>query len=109
MHQAAPVRAMRPPRCGAANPDMRRERCARVRSWSLLFLVVGHDASTVPLSFGTAMRFNRCPASIRPRRRRRMLTPLQLQRYRDDGYLVLPGFKSAPAVRALRERALAIV
>src|SRR5438132_1651689 len=39
----------------------------------------------------------------------RMLTPLQLQRYRDDGYLVLPGFKSAHAVRVLRERALAIV
>src|SRR4051794_17968614 len=38
-----------------------------------------------------------------------MLTPLQLQRYRDDGYLVLPGFKTAQAVRALRERALAIV
>jgi phytanoyl-CoA hydroxylase len=38
-----------------------------------------------------------------------MLTPLQLQRYRDDGYLVLPDFKSAPAVRALRERARAIV
>jgi phytanoyl-CoA hydroxylase len=38
-----------------------------------------------------------------------MLTPLQLQRYRDDGYLVLPGFKSAQAVRAVRDRALAIV
>ncbi len=38
-----------------------------------------------------------------------MLTPLQLQRYRDDGYLVLPGFKSAQAVHALRERARAIV
>jgi len=38
-----------------------------------------------------------------------MLTPLQSQRYRDDGYLVLPGFKSASAVRALRDRARAIV
>jgi phytanoyl-CoA hydroxylase len=33
----------------------------------------------------------------------------QVRRYQDDGYLVLPGFKTAAEVAALRERALAIV
>jgi phytanoyl-CoA hydroxylase len=38
-----------------------------------------------------------------------MLNLDQKRRYRDDGYLVLPGFKSADEIAALRERALAIV
>jgi phytanoyl-CoA hydroxylase len=38
-----------------------------------------------------------------------MLTPEQLQSFRRDGYLVLPQFKSAAAMAALRERALRIV
>jgi phytanoyl-CoA hydroxylase len=38
-----------------------------------------------------------------------MLNPLQKQRYREDGYLVLPGFKPAAAIAALRERATQIV
>jgi phytanoyl-CoA hydroxylase len=33
----------------------------------------------------------------------------QIRRYQDDGYVVLPGFKTAAEVAALRERALAIV
>ncbi len=37
-----------------------------------------------------------------------MLNPNQRARYRDQGFLVLPGFRSAAAVAALRERALAI-
>ncbi|WP_395669864.1 phytanoyl-CoA dioxygenase family protein [Rhodoferax sp.] len=38
-----------------------------------------------------------------------MLTPEQLQGFHRDGYLVLPHFKSAPAMATLRARALAIV
>ena len=38
-----------------------------------------------------------------------MLTPAQQLRYQADGYLVLPGFKPAAAVAALRQRALDIV
>jgi phytanoyl-CoA hydroxylase len=38
-----------------------------------------------------------------------MLIPPQKQRYRDNGYLVLPGFKPASAIAALRRRALEIV
>lgn len=38
-----------------------------------------------------------------------MLTPAQQARYQDDGFLVLPGFKTAAEVAALRQRALAIV
>jgi phytanoyl-CoA hydroxylase len=38
-----------------------------------------------------------------------MLNPLQKQRYREDGYLVLPGFKPLHAVDALRQRAAQIV
>lgn len=38
-----------------------------------------------------------------------MLSPAQQDRYQRDGYLVLPGFKTADEVAALRERALAIV
>lgn len=38
-----------------------------------------------------------------------MLNPLQKRRYGEDGYLVLPGFKSAQAIAALRRRALQIV
>jgi phytanoyl-CoA hydroxylase len=38
-----------------------------------------------------------------------MLNPDQKQRYRDNGYLVLPGFKSAGEIAALRARALEIV
>jgi phytanoyl-CoA hydroxylase len=38
-----------------------------------------------------------------------MLNPLQEQRYREDGYLVLPGFKSAAQMAALRRRAAEIV
>ncbi len=38
-----------------------------------------------------------------------MLTPQQQQQFQQDGFLVLPGFKSASEVAALRERATAIV
>jgi phytanoyl-CoA hydroxylase len=38
-----------------------------------------------------------------------MLTSAQQGLYQDDGYLVLPGFKTAAEVAALRERALQIV
>jgi phytanoyl-CoA hydroxylase len=38
-----------------------------------------------------------------------MLTREQLERWQDEGFLVLPGFKPAHEVAALRERALAIV
>ena len=38
-----------------------------------------------------------------------MLNPLQKQRYGEDGYLVLPGFKPAAAIAVLRRRALEIV
>jgi phytanoyl-CoA hydroxylase len=38
-----------------------------------------------------------------------MLNPLQKQRYREDGYLVLPGFKALHEIDALRRRALQIV
>jgi phytanoyl-CoA hydroxylase len=38
-----------------------------------------------------------------------MLTPAQRQDYVRDGYLVLPGFKSAAQLQAVRERAQAIV
>jgi len=38
-----------------------------------------------------------------------MLSPHQQKRYQDDGYLVLPGFKAADEIAALRERALQIV
>jgi phytanoyl-CoA hydroxylase len=38
-----------------------------------------------------------------------MLIPPQKQRYRDNGYLVLPGFKPASAIAALRRRALEII
>jgi phytanoyl-CoA hydroxylase len=38
-----------------------------------------------------------------------MLTPAEQARYRDQGYLVLPGFKSPAEVAALRTRAEAIV
>lgn len=38
-----------------------------------------------------------------------MLSPAQQDRYQHDGYLVLPGFKTAADVAALRERALQIV
>ncbi len=38
-----------------------------------------------------------------------MLTPQQRTTYREDGYLVLPGFKSHEAMAALRARATAIV
>ena len=38
-----------------------------------------------------------------------MLTADQIDAYHRDGYLVLPGFKSAAEVAALRQRALAIV
>jgi phytanoyl-CoA hydroxylase len=38
-----------------------------------------------------------------------MLIPPQKQRYRDNGYLVLPGFKPASAIAALRRRAVEIV
>lgn len=37
-----------------------------------------------------------------------MLNPEQVSRYRDQGFLVLPGFRSPAAVAALRERALQI-
>jgi phytanoyl-CoA hydroxylase len=38
-----------------------------------------------------------------------LLSAEQVRRYQDDGYVVLPGFKTAADVAALRERALAIV
>jgi len=38
-----------------------------------------------------------------------MLTPTELQRWHDEGCLVLPGFKSPEEVAAVRERALALV
>jgi phytanoyl-CoA hydroxylase len=38
-----------------------------------------------------------------------MLSPAQQARYQDDGYLVLPAFKTSAEVAALRQRALAIV
>jgi phytanoyl-CoA hydroxylase len=38
-----------------------------------------------------------------------MLNPLQKQRYGEDGYLVLPGFKPLHEIDALRERAIEIV
>jgi len=38
-----------------------------------------------------------------------MLNPLQKRRYREDGYLVLPGYKPQAALLALRQRALEIV
>ncbi|MBH9577254.1 phytanoyl-CoA dioxygenase family protein [Inhella proteolytica] len=38
-----------------------------------------------------------------------MLTPTQQQQYQQDGYLVLPNFKTAAEIAALRERAEAIV
>ncbi len=38
-----------------------------------------------------------------------MLTQTQMAIWRDEGCLVLPGFKSAPELAAVRERALAIV
>jgi phytanoyl-CoA hydroxylase len=38
-----------------------------------------------------------------------MLTAAQIERYRHDGYLVLPGFKTDAEVAALRERAAQIV
>ena len=38
-----------------------------------------------------------------------MLSPAQQARYQDDGFLVLPGFKTLAEVAALRQRALAIV
>ena len=38
-----------------------------------------------------------------------MLSPAQQARYQDDGFLVLPAFKTAAEVAALRQRALAIV
>jgi phytanoyl-CoA hydroxylase len=38
-----------------------------------------------------------------------VLSAEQVRRYQDDGYVVLPGFKTAADVAALRERALAIV
>jgi phytanoyl-CoA hydroxylase len=38
-----------------------------------------------------------------------LLSAEQIRRYQDDGYVVLPGFKTAAEVAALRERALAIV
>ena len=38
-----------------------------------------------------------------------MLTPQQQQQYQQDGFLVLPDFKSAAEVAALRQRAIAIV
>ena len=38
-----------------------------------------------------------------------MLNPLQKRRYREDGYLVLPGYKPASAIAALRQRASQIV
>jgi phytanoyl-CoA hydroxylase len=38
-----------------------------------------------------------------------LLSAEQVRRYQDDGYVVLPGFKTAAEVAALRERALAIV
>ena len=38
-----------------------------------------------------------------------MLNPLQKQRYREDGYLVLPGFKPLQEIDALRQRAAQIV
>ena len=38
-----------------------------------------------------------------------MLTPDQQQRYQSEGYLVLPGFKSAAEIAALRQRAGEIV
>lgn len=38
-----------------------------------------------------------------------MLSPDQTRQWRDDGYVVLPGFKTAAQVAALRERAAALV
>jgi phytanoyl-CoA hydroxylase len=38
-----------------------------------------------------------------------VLSADQMRRYQDDGYVLLPGFKTAAEVAALRERALAIV
>jgi phytanoyl-CoA hydroxylase len=38
-----------------------------------------------------------------------MLSEEQVRRYRESGYVVLPGFKSAAEIAAVRERALAIV
>jgi phytanoyl-CoA hydroxylase len=38
-----------------------------------------------------------------------MLTPDQIARYHQDGFLVLPGFKSAQEMAALRQRAVAMV
>jgi phytanoyl-CoA hydroxylase len=38
-----------------------------------------------------------------------MLTPMQKTQYQQDGYLVLPGFKSASEIAALRARAAQIV
>jgi phytanoyl-CoA hydroxylase len=38
-----------------------------------------------------------------------MLSPHQQDRYQADGFLVLPGFKPAAEIRALRERALQLV
>jgi phytanoyl-CoA hydroxylase len=49
-------------------------------------------------------------AGVSPgRRTRRMLNPLQKQRYREDGYLVLPAFKPLHEIDALRRRANEIV
>ena len=42
------------------------------------------------------------------RRRRRMLNPLQRQRDREDGYLVLPGFKPLHEIDALRRVRVAL-
>ena len=38
-----------------------------------------------------------------------MLTPDQIARYQQDGFLALPDFKSAAEIAALRERALQMV
>lgn len=38
-----------------------------------------------------------------------MLTPEQKNRYAQDGYIILPDFKSAADIAALRARAPAIV
>src|SRR5450830_1296426 len=53
----------------------------------------------------TATAPGRCDFTVRMA----MLDFEQQQQYRRDGYLVLPGFKDAAAIAALRARALAIV
>lgn len=62
-----------------------------------------------PACFGRWQRAVVASGSRRRWHHRPMLSPAQQRRYQADGFLVLPGFKTAVEVAALRERALAIV